>query len=76
LLHGIRLLNDSLPANSPNKPIKVIINAKDLVFPENLAAITSSGKYDEDELEDCKTLVGITIPNIRKTVRFPKKKVL
>jgi hypothetical protein len=36
---------DSLPANTPDKPIKVIMNAKDLVFPKISAAITSSGKY-------------------------------
>ena len=36
---------DSLPANSPNKPIKVIMNAKDLVFPKISDAIMSSGKY-------------------------------
>jgi len=36
---------NSQPVNSPNKPIKIIINAKDLVFPKISAAIMSSGKY-------------------------------
>jgi len=33
---------DSLPTNSPDKPIKIIMNAKDIVFPKISAVITSS----------------------------------
>jgi hypothetical protein len=36
---------DSQSANSPDKPIKVAMNVKDLTFRDIAAAITSSGKY-------------------------------
>ena len=36
---------DSLPANSPDKPIKAAMNANNLEFEDITAAITSSGKY-------------------------------
>ena len=36
---------DKQPANSPDKPIRVAMNANDLAFEEITAAINSSGKY-------------------------------
>ena len=67
---------DKQPGNSPDQPIKVAIKANDMMLAEIVGVIKSANKYvslnlsgsplteiPDDAFEDCKTLVGITIPN-------------
>jgi len=74
---------NSQPANSPDKPIKVTMSINDQMLPEIAGVIKDAGKYvslnfsgntltiiPDTAFHRCETLVGITIPNIRKTARF------
>jgi len=67
---------DSQPANGPDKPIKVSMGANAPMLSKIAEAINASGKYvslnitgnalttiPENAFKNCKTLVGITIPN-------------
>jgi len=67
---------DSQPANSPDKPIKVSMNANAPMLPKIGEVINSTGKYvslnltgnalttiPERAFDGCETLVSITIPN-------------
>jgi hypothetical protein len=67
---------DGQPVNSPDKPIKVSMTINDLMLKSVADVIKSAGKYvnltisgnalttiEGLAFEECKTLVGITIPN-------------
>jgi hypothetical protein len=67
---------DKQPANSPDKPIKVAMKTNDMMIKDIAEVIKNAGKYvslnlsgsplteiQKDAFRDCKTLVGITIPN-------------
>ena len=67
---------DKQPGNSPDQPIKVAIKANDMMLAEIVGVIKSANKYlslnlsgsplteiPQRAFKDCKTLVGITIPN-------------
>jgi len=67
---------DKQPANSPDKPIRVSMGANAPMMEKIAEAISSSGKYVSlnlsgsalttipvDTFKNCKTLVGVTIPN-------------
>jgi predicted small secreted protein len=73
---ALREYLDKQPANSPDKPIKVTMNANAPMLEGIAKVIASSGKYVSlnlpgdvltnipyDAFLNCKTLVGITIPN-------------
>ena len=67
---------DKQPANSPDQPIKIAMKANDMMIGEIVGIIKSANKYvslnlsgsplteiPQRAFKDCKTLVGITIPN-------------
>jgi len=67
---------DSQPINGPEKPIRVNMAVNDLMLKSIVDVIKSAGKYvsfnitgntlttiPQSAFEDCKTLVGITIPS-------------
>jgi len=67
---------DKQPANSPDQPIKVAMKVNDLMIKDIVEVLNNAGKYvslnlsgsplttiPERAFSDCKTLVGITIPN-------------
>jgi len=74
---------DSQPSNSPDKPIEVSMEADALMLPKIKEVLSSTEKYVSLNITGnalteipyatfgkCKTLVSITIPNIRETARF------
>ena len=67
---------DKQPANSPDQPIKVAMKANEMMIKDIAKVISEAGKYvnlnlsgsplteiPKDAFRDCKTLVGVTIPN-------------
>jgi len=74
---------DKQPANTPDKPIKVTMNANAPMLPNIAKAITSAGKYvslsfsgstlttiPDRAFSGCAPLAAITIPDKRKMTHF------